>query len=110
MVIDCSGSTKAVYDLPYITAFGGKLVYAAMYPNEYEMPLNLYKFLYANELTLTGMYVSPYAFPRAWQIFPRFQLEEFTSTVFSIDDAEEAFKAQVSGKHIKILIECNKFE
>jgi threonine dehydrogenase-like Zn-dependent dehydrogenase len=110
VVIDCSGSTKAVYDLPYITAFGGKLVYAAMYPNTYEMPLNLYKFLYANELTLTGMYVSPYTFPRAWQVFPKFRLEEFTSTVFPIDEAEEAFKAQVSGKHIKILIECNKFE
>ena len=110
VVVDCSGSTKAVYDLPFITAFGGKLIYAAMYPNTYEMPLNLYKFLYASELTVTGMYVSPYTFPRSWQVFPRFLLNEFTSNVFSIDNAEEAFKAQVSGKYIKILIECNKFE
>lgn len=110
VVIDCSGSVKAVYDLPFITAFGGKLIYAAMYPNTYEMPLNLYKFIYANELTITGLYVSPYAFPRSWQIFPKFQLEEFTSKVFSIDDAAEAFKAQISGKYVKILIECNKFE
>ena len=69
VVIDCSGSTKAVYDLPYITAKGGKLIYAAMYPNDFEMPLNIYKYCYANELTITGMYVSPYAFPRAWNIF-----------------------------------------
>lgn len=110
VVIDCSGSTKAVYDLPFITAKGGKLIYAAMYPNDFEMPLNIYKFCYANELTITGMYVSPYAFPRAWQMFPKFDLEAFTSTVFSIDDAEEAFKAQISGKHVKVLIECNKFE
>ncbi len=110
VVIDCSGSTKAVYDLPYITAKGGKLIYAAMYPNDFEMPLNIYKYCYANELTITGMYVSPYAFPRAWQIFPKFNLEAFTSAVFPIDEASEAFKAQVSGKHIKILIECNKFE
>ena len=59
---------------------------------------------------MTGMYVSPYAYPRAWQIFPKFQLEEFTSAVFPIDDAVEAFKAQITGKHVKILIECNKFE
>ncbi len=110
VVIDCSGSTKAVYDLPFITAKGGLLIYAAMYPNDFEMPLNLYRHLYANELTLTGMYVSPYAFPRAWQMFPKFDLKDFTSTVFPIDQAEEAFKAQISGKHIKILIECNKFE
>ena len=110
VVIDCSGSTKAVYDLPYVTAKGGKLIYAAMYPNDYEMPLNIYKYCYANELTITGMYVSPYAFPRAWQIFPKFDLEAFTSTVFPIDDAAEAFKAQITGKHIKILIECNKLD
>ncbi len=110
VVIDCSGSTKAVYDLPYITAKGGKLIYAAMYPNDFEMPLNIYKYCYANELTITGMYVSPYAFPRAFQIFPKFDLSAFTDTVFPIDDAAEAFKAQISGKHIKILIECNKID
>ena len=32
VVIDCSGSVKAVYDLHFITAKGGKLLYAAMYP------------------------------------------------------------------------------
>ncbi len=110
VVIDCSGSTKAVYDLPYITAKGGKLIYAAMYPNDFEMPLNIYKYCYANELTITGMYVSPYAFPRAFQIFPKFDLSAFTDTIFPIDDAAEAFKAQISGKHIKILIECNKID
>jgi threonine dehydrogenase-like Zn-dependent dehydrogenase len=110
VVIDCSGSTRAVYDLPFITAKGGLLIYAAMYPNDFEMPLNLYKHLYFNELHVTGMYVSPYAFPRAFQMLPKFQLEDFTSQVYSIDDAEEAFKAQISGKYVKILIECNKFE
>jgi (R,R)-butanediol dehydrogenase/meso-butanediol dehydrogenase/diacetyl reductase/L-iditol 2-dehydrogenase len=44
------GSVKAVYDLPFITAKGGRLIYSAMYPNDYEMPLNLYKFCYYNEL------------------------------------------------------------
>ena len=63
VVIDCSGSVHAVTPLPYITAKGGKLIYAAMYPNDYEMPLNLYKYCYYNELTITGLYVAPYAFP-----------------------------------------------
>ncbi|MCF0121327.1 MAG: alcohol dehydrogenase catalytic domain-containing protein [Oscillospiraceae bacterium] len=109
IVIDCSGSVHAVYPLPGITAKGGKLIYAAMYPNTYEMPLNLYKYCYFNELTITGLYVAPYAFPRAIQAMPRFQLEDFTSKVFDIDDAEEAFATQVTGKYPKILIRCNKF-
>ena len=38
VVIDCSGSPKAAYPLPQIAAKGGKLIYAAMYPNDWEMP------------------------------------------------------------------------
>ena len=108
VVIDCSGSPKAAYPLPQIAAKGGKLIYAAMYPNDWEMPLNLYKYCYYNELTITGLYVAPYAYPRAAQIMNRFDLDAFTSKVFDIDDAEAAFEAQISGKYPKILIRCNE--
>ena len=108
VVVDCSGSPKAAYPLPQICAKGGKLIYAAMYPNDWEMPLNLYKYCYYNELTITGLYVAPYAFPRAAQMMHRFDLEDFTSKVFDIDDAEAAFEAQISGKYPKIIIRCNE--
>ena len=109
-VIDCSGAVAAAPVLPKITAKGGTLLYVAMYPNEYELPLNLYKYCYANELTITGTYVSPYAFPRAAQIMPRMQLDDFITKIFDIDDVEEAFLTQISGKYPKILIRCNKFD
>ncbi len=108
VVFDCTGSTKAVYDLPFVTAKGGKLIYSAMYPNDFEMPLNLYKFCYYNELTITGLYVAPYAFPRAAQMLPELDLEPLTEKVFELEDAVAAFDAQVSGKFPKILIRCNK--
>ena len=108
VVFDCTGSTKAVYDLPYVTAKGGKLIYSAMYPNDFEMPLDLYKFCYYNELTITGMYVAPYAFPRAAQMLPELDLAPLTTKVFELEDAVAAFDAQVSGKYPKILIRCNK--
>ena len=109
-VIDCSGATRAVGTLPEITSKGGTLIYVAIYPNDFEMPLNLYKYCYANELTITGTNISPYAFPRAAQIMPRMQLDDFITAVFDIDDAEEAFMTQISGKYPKILIRCNKFD
>ena len=108
LVFDCTGSTKAVYDLPFVTAKGGKLIYSAMYPNDFEMPLNLYKFCYYNELTITGMYVAPYAFPRAAQMLPELDLAPLTTKVFELEDAVAAFDAQVSGKYPQILIRCNK--
>lgn len=110
VVFDCSGSVRAVGDLPYITARGGKLLYTAMYPNTFEMPLNLYKFCYYNELTITGLYVAPYAFPRALQILPRMQYDDFISKIFELDDAVAAFDAQVTGKWPKILIRCNRID
>jgi (R,R)-butanediol dehydrogenase/meso-butanediol dehydrogenase/diacetyl reductase/L-iditol 2-dehydrogenase len=81
-----------------------------MYPNAFEMPLNLYRYCYLNELTITGIYISPYTFPRAVQIMPRYKLEDFTAGVFDLDDAEEAFRQQLTGKHPKILIRCNKID
>lgn len=109
-VVDCSGFTGAVHNLPPLVARGGMLLYGAMYPNDFEMPLNLYQYCYFNELTISGYYVAPYCFPRAAQIMSRFQLEDFTQKVFDIDDAVAAFDAQVSGEYPKILIRCNHIE
>jgi (R,R)-butanediol dehydrogenase/meso-butanediol dehydrogenase/diacetyl reductase/L-iditol 2-dehydrogenase len=109
VVIECSGSIHAVEALPEITARGGKLIYAAMYPNEYEMPLNLYNAFFSKEITITGMYVAPYAYPRAMQIMPRMKLEDFTAAVYSMDRAQEAFEAHISAMHPKVLIKCNDF-
>lgn len=110
IVIDCSGSVRALGPLPEITAKGGKLIFAAMYPGDYEFPLNLYKYCYANELTITGLFVSPYTYPRAAQILPRLNLDALTSAVFDLDDGVAAFDAHLSGKHPKVLIRCNEIE
>ncbi|MPW24537.1 alcohol dehydrogenase catalytic domain-containing protein [Alkalibaculum sp. M08DMB] len=107
-VVDCSGSVRAVGVLPKITARGGTLLYGAMYPNDYEMPFNLYKYCYMNELTVSGYYVAPYAFPRAIQMLTKMDLSDLTTKIYNIEDADEAFKAQLTGKYPKILIKCNK--
>lgn len=107
VVIDASGSPRAVQGLLDIAAKGATVVYGAMYPAEFEMPLNLSDYLYLKELTLTGVFVSPYAFPRALQILPHLDVSELTNAVFDLDDAEEAFAVHVSGAHPKVVIRCN---
>jgi 2-desacetyl-2-hydroxyethyl bacteriochlorophyllide A dehydrogenase len=107
VVIDVSGAVKALANLPKITAKGGMLLFGAMYPNTYEFPINLYQYCYSNEIAFTGFYVSPYTYPRALQLLPKMKLDKFITKAFPIDQAEEAFAAQVSGKYLKILIECN---
>jgi len=107
VVIDASGSPRAVRGLLDIAAKGATVIYGAMYPADYEMPLNLSDYLYLKELTLTGVFVSPYAFPRALQILPYLDLDELTRAVFDIEDAAEAFAVHVSGIHPKVVLRCN---
>lgn len=107
IVIDASGSPRAVQGLLDIAAKGGTVIYGAMYPAEFAMPLNLSDYLYLKELTLTGVFVSPYAFPRALQVLPHLDVDELTAAVFDLDDAPAAFEAHMSGAHPKVVIRCN---
>ncbi|GGA69503.1 sorbitol dehydrogenase [Pseudoclavibacter endophyticus] len=109
-VIDASGSPRAVAGLLDLAARGGTVVYGAMYPETYEMPLNLSDRLYLQELTITGVFVSPYAFPRALQLLPHLELDELTEAVFDLDDAAEAFRVHISGRYAKVLIRCNDLD
>ncbi len=107
VVLDCSGSVHAVMPLPEITAKCGMLIYGAQYPNEYEMPFNLSKYLYFKEITVTGIMVAPYSYPRALQLLPEVDLSCLTNTIFELEDGVKAFEAQLTGKYPKILIRCN---
>ena len=107
VVIDASGSPRAVQGLLEIAALGGSVVYGAMYPADYEMPLNLSSYLYLKELSLTGVFVSPYAFPRALQVLPHLDVDELTQSVFDLEDAPAAFEMHLSGRFPKVVLRCN---
>jgi len=107
IVIDASGSTRAVEGLLDIAAKGATVIYGAMYPHDFAMPLKLSDYLYLKELTLTGVFVSPYAFPRALQVLPYLDVDEMTAAVFDLEDAASAFVAHMSGEHPKVVIRCN---
>ena len=110
IVIDASGSTRAVQGLLDIAAKGATVIYGAMYPHDFEMPLNLSDYLYLKELTVTGVFISPYTFPRALQILPHLNVDELTQSVHALDDAAEAFEVHVSGKYPKVVIRCNDLD
>ncbi|MUG70081.1 zinc-dependent alcohol dehydrogenase [Paenibacillus validus] len=108
LVIEASGSPRAANAACDIAARGGTVLYIAMFPKDYEMPLNLYDKCYWNELTVSGIFVAPYAFPRAVQLLPKLDLKPFTQKVFPLAQGEEAFAAHVSGNYTKVLIQCNE--
>lgn len=108
VVLDCSGSVHAVEDLPDVTALCGTLLYGAQYPNDYNMPFNISKICYFKELTVSGVMVAPYSYPRALALLDKLDLEPLTQKIFPLSEGVEAFDAQLSGKYPKILIKCNE--
>lgn len=108
VVIEISGVPGSAIAMAPIAACGGMIVFGAMYPNDYEMPLNMADVFYRRELTMTGMLLSPYTFPRTNRLLTSLDLDAFTQKYFYIDDATEAFETHLSGKYPKVLILCNK--
>jgi (R,R)-butanediol dehydrogenase/meso-butanediol dehydrogenase/diacetyl reductase/L-iditol 2-dehydrogenase len=108
VVIDVSGSPAAVGNLPSITSRGGTLMYGAMYPTAYEMPLNLYTYLYRNDLTITGLFLSPHTFPRSVQLLSHIDLDPFLQAIYPLDQITEAFECHMSGKYPKVVVLCNE--
>jgi len=105
--IEASGVPSSAETILNISAKCAHLVYAAQYPRDYYLPLNIHDQLHMKELDITGTFVSPYAFTRTAQIIGRLDLDDMTDVVFPIDQAAEAFEAHLSGKHPKVLIHCN---
>lgn len=109
-VLDASGSPQAAAALPRLAARGGTLIYGALYPNDFELPFNLSKYCYFSELTVSGVFVSPYAFPRALKLLPELDLDVFTESVFPLEEAPKAFEAHLSGTHPKVVVQCNDLD
>lgn len=106
VVIDASGSPRAVGSLLDLAANGGRVVYGAMYPEGFELPVDMARYLYLKELTITGVFISPYTFPRALSILPRLDLGPFVESVYPLEQAKEAFAAHLAGESLKVLIDC----
>jgi (R,R)-butanediol dehydrogenase/meso-butanediol dehydrogenase/diacetyl reductase/L-iditol 2-dehydrogenase len=102
-VIEASGaisSTKTALD---IVGKCGTLVYFAVYPMNYELPLKPFD-LYARELTVRGVFMSPYLFPRAIALLPKLKLKPLITAVYPLEDTVKAFEEQKTSRNIKILI------
>ena len=109
-IIDASGSAAAAPGLLDIACRGATILYAAMYPDGYNLPLDMLNNLYRRELTLTGMMISPYTFPRSVQILKELDLEPLTECVYDLKDVAEAFQVHLSGKYPKVLVRCNNLD
>lgn len=105
VVFEASGSPRAAQPALDIVGRCGRVVYFAVYPPSFELPVNLYD-LYSKEAAILTVFTNPDLFPRAINLLPRLALNEILGPVIPLTRALEAVELFHTGQYPKIIIDC----
>jgi (R,R)-butanediol dehydrogenase/meso-butanediol dehydrogenase/diacetyl reductase len=106
VIFDAAGVPKAAPPLLDCMAYRGTLVYFAVFPMDYELPLNLYN-LYMKEGRIQTVFTTIYNFPRVIDLIPRMQLDKIVTKVLPLSQGVEAFNLFLESKNNKIVVKCH---
>lgn len=107
IIFEASGAPKAAE--PALASLGacGRMVYFAVYPPNYILPVNLYE-LYLKEASIHTVFTSPDIFPRAIDLIPRLALDRIIGPEMPLSQALEAIDMFHSGQYPKIILNCSE--
>ena len=108
VVIECSGSGVAAETALDIVRSSGHIVYLAMYPIQYRLPLDLSKYIYHKELRLDGLFLATYYFDPAIRMLKRMKLDPIIQKVYKLAECRQAYSDQLSGQYAKIVFDCSE--
>lgn len=106
-VIEASGASSAAMTALKILSRDGNVVYFAMYRTDFDMPVNLFNELYFQQKHIHGMFTTADQFERVIPMLRRVNLEPIVQKVYPLEEYEQAFADQLSGKYAKIVFKCN---
>jgi 2-desacetyl-2-hydroxyethyl bacteriochlorophyllide A dehydrogenase len=106
VVIEASGNPAAAPQAFALTGPRATLFYLAVFPIDFNMPVNLYT-IYAKEMTIKGVFLAPYSFPRAISLLPKLDVDCLISHHVSLEDSPTIFELYDRPDAIKILVDCD---
>lgn len=106
-VFEMSGSPKAAETPLKILARCGTAVYFAVFPPEYEMPLNLYE-LYMKEGRIQTVFTTTQIMHRSIHMIERMQTDKIIGKIMPLRDAVESFEVFHQSIYPKILLDCSE--
>ncbi len=106
VVLEASGNPAAAPQAFALTGPRATLFYFAVFPVDFEMPVNLYT-IYAKEMTIKGVFLAPYSFPRAISMLPKLDVDSLISHRVPLEDAPSIFKLYDRPDAVKILVDCD---
>jgi len=105
-VFEMSGARSAAPLCPKMIATRGTIIYFAVYPEDYELPLNLFE-MFQKEARLQFVFTNPFLFPRSVDLLSCLDMDKLVGPVYELDDAPQAFGDFAKAKYPKLLIRCN---
>ena len=106
-VFEMSGSPKAAATPIEILARCGTAVYFAVFPPQFEMPLNLHA-LYMKEGRIQTVFTTTTIMNRSINMIERMQTDKIIGKVMPLSEAVESFEVFKTAKYPKILLDCSK--
>ena len=104
-VIEMSGVPAAAPPCLDLLAKCGTIMYFAVFPPTYEMPLNLHE-LYMKEGRIQTVFTNPAIMHRVINIMPRLQTDKIIGKIYDLDDGLEAIEMFHKSIYPKVLIKC----
>ena len=108
LIVEASGAPEAAVAAYEMAAPGATILYISGYPNGYMLPVPITLLFGPKELIFSGVFRSPYTFPRAFQLLPKLDLEPLARHIYPMEQAEEAFIAHASRRHPKVIVKCSE--
>lgn len=104
-VIEASGEAVAIAPCFDIVARCGRIVLFGIYPQHYQMTVDLDK-LYFKEAGIQTVFGQSHLFTRAVDLLPKLELKSMLGPTFPLAKWEEAMKAHLTMQYAKVLIKC----
>ncbi len=105
-IFEASGAPAAAPSCLRMVAKCGRIIYFAVFPHDYELPVNLQK-LYDQEAGILTVMASPYLFPRGVATLAKLDLESIIGAIYPLEEAPAAFETHKESFHPKILFKCS---
>lgn len=104
-IFEASGVPAAAGPCAKAIARCGKITFFAVFPPNYELPVNLYD-LYMHEASIQTVFSTTSIFPRAIDLVPRIQMDKIIGKILPLEDAMEAFDLFNKSIYPKVLLKC----
>jgi 2-desacetyl-2-hydroxyethyl bacteriochlorophyllide A dehydrogenase len=103
-IFELSGVPAVAPTLFDVIALRGKITYFAVYPPDFEMPINLYD-MYNKELGIQTVIARLGLLPKAIELIPRIQHDKIIGKVLPLEEVQQAFDLFDQAIYHKILLE-----